>query len=70
MKKVIVTSSIDRKKEDQRLEEMHMTLSERWDLAFQRIELAQALSPNGKFSPPADDSIEWIELKLKDGQDK
>ena len=69
MKKVVLTS-LENKKDDQRLEEMRMTAQERWNSAFELIELALALSPDKKFPPPIDDSIEWIELKMKDDRNK
>jgi hypothetical protein len=65
MKKVFVSSG-ENKKNDQRNEEMRLKTTERWNLAFELIELALALSPNGKFPPPPNDSINWIELKFKD----
>lgn len=63
MKKVFI-SSIESKKDDQRVEEMRMTSQQRFDLAFEMIELALAVTPNHQFPPP-DDGIKWIELRMK-----
>jgi hypothetical protein len=65
MKKVEIFS-LEKKKDDQRRAEMQMTALERWNLAFQLIELTRSFSPDKEFTPPLNDSIKWIELKLKD----
>jgi hypothetical protein len=65
MKKAQVFS-LESKKEDQRIAEMKMTAQERWELAFQLIELARVFTPDKTFLASPDESIEWIDLKFKD----
>ena len=62
--------SLDNKDDLQRRREMELSPAERWNLAFQLIELARAISPNKLLEPPKDDWIAWIELKPKDDTNK
>jgi hypothetical protein len=56
---------METKKDDQRLAEMKMSALDRWNLAFELIELAREISPGKTFPVPLNDSIQWIELKFK-----
>ena len=64
MKKLVV-SSIEASRTDQRQEEVNMTGKERLNLSFQLIELALAIRKDKLFALPADNKIQWIDLKMK-----